>query len=94
MTMPAEVYVELDKWERAYKKYCSQMTWSVYGQMTRGDYKASVELINENGHPQWFCYFSKNHSDTFLREFFEIGKLEEAYEWCIEQFEAIESRSD
>jgi hypothetical protein len=62
------------------------MKWSgLCGTMNDGRYEASARLITENGKPEWFCLFNKLSGDTFLREFFEAGELEQAYNWCYNQ---------
>lgn len=70
------------------------MRWSgMEGQVTKGPYYATVELITENGEPLWFCLFSKDTGDWAIREFFEVGKLEQAYEWCVNQLKGDEQES-
>ena len=68
--------------------------WSgMQGIIKNKTHEASVELITENGYPQWFCLFNKIESDTFIREFFEVGKLEQAYKWCVKQLKTYEQTS-
>ena len=49
-------------------------------------HEASMELLTEDREePEWFCLFSKYTGDWSIREFFEVGKLEQAYNWCVNQ---------
>lgn len=62
------------------------MKWSgLKGELWDGKYCVTLELITENGEPEWFCLFSKDTGGWAVREFFEVGKLEQAYKWCINQ---------
>lgn len=66
--------------------------WSgLKGEVTNGLYYATVELLTEDREePEWFCLFSKITGDWAIREFFEAGKLEQAYRWCVEQVQENE----
>ena len=62
------------------------MKWTgLKGELSKGKHYATLELSTANGEPEWFCLFSSDTGDWAIREFFEVGKLEQAYEWCINQ---------
>jgi len=62
------------------------MKWTgLTGEVSDGKYYAILELRTENEEPFWFCLFSKYTGDWAIREFFEVGKLEQAYKWCVNQ---------
>lgn len=79
--MQQQVPFELMKW--------SKFTGTIMGRKA----KATCELIEADGEPEWFCMCGKI-SDEFgscVRETFKKGELEKANQWCIDQLNKHEN---
>ncbi len=68
--------------DRSYQMRWSKCEGTVYSE--NRIWKAFCELTEIDGTTQWFCKTEKvdNWDSSFEREFFEVGKLEQAYKWC------------